>query len=96
MSFIEELYYGNINPNEKKKMQDSSYVLAMKQFCENEKKLSEQLTDDNLKLFNELINSHDTVTAYNGFENFRIGIILGVRFMTECFKSDVDSVLRDI
>lgn len=96
MSFIEELFYGNINPNEKRFAQDSEYARALRRFCDNEKKLSEQLSGDNLKLFNDLINAHDEVTACISVEYFKIGIILGVQLMTDCFKYDADMVLNDI
>ncbi len=90
MSFIEELFYGNINPNEKRFIKDSEYAIALRRFCENEKELSGQLSGDNLKRFNELINSHDEVSAYTSLENFKIGFILGVQLMTDCFKYNVD------
>ena len=35
--FIEELYYGNINPNAKQFNLSSQYAKAMKTFCDNEK-----------------------------------------------------------
>lgn len=95
MSFIEELFYGNINPNEKRFAQDSEYARALRRFCDNEKKLSEQLSGDNMKLFNDLINAHDEVTAYTSVENFKIGIILGVQLMTDCFKYDADMIFKD-
>lgn len=51
----------------------------MRLFCNNEKKLSEQLSRDNLKLFNNLVNASDGGVACTGIENFKIGFILGVQ-----------------
>lgn len=96
MSFIEELFYGNINPNEKRCSKDSEYARVLKRFCDNEKKLSEQLSGDNLKLFNDLINAHDELTSCISVEYFKIGIILGVQLMTNCFKYDADMIFKDI
>ena len=48
-----------------------------------------------MKLFNDLINAHDEVTAYTSVENFKIGIILGVQLMTDCFKYDADMIFKD-
>jgi len=45
MNFIEELYYGNINPNEKRINPGTQYESALKRLCENEKKLTEKLSD---------------------------------------------------
>ena len=37
MNFIEELYYGNLNPSEKRYDRDSQYAKALETFCKNEK-----------------------------------------------------------
>ena len=37
MNFIEELYYGNINPNEKKPNRNTQLSKAMELFSKNEK-----------------------------------------------------------
>ena len=50
-NFIEELYYGNINPNAKQFNLSSQYAKAMKTFCDNEATLIKELTGDNLDLF---------------------------------------------
>lgn len=51
MNFIEKLYYGNINPNEKQFENNTQFTKALERFCENESKLTEALTRENLKLF---------------------------------------------
>ncbi len=96
MSFIEELYYGNINPNAKKFKRGTQFAKALELFCENESKLTEALTDENLKLFHDLVNASDEITACTGVENFKIGFILGVRIMIDCFKSDENMIFKDI
>ncbi len=35
MNFIEGLYYGNINLNEKRFDRDTQYAKALEQFCKN-------------------------------------------------------------
>lgn len=96
ISFIEELFYGNINPNEKRIVKDSKFERVLKRFCDNEKKLSEQLSGDNMKLFNDLINAHGEVNSYTSVENFKIGFILGVQLITDCFKYNADMIFKDI
>ena len=92
MNFIEELYYGNINPNEKRYKKATPYDKALSIFTANEDKLKEALSGEHLKLFNELINASDEISATSGVENFKIGFILGVQLMADCFKSDAGMI----
>ena len=55
MCTIEELYYGNINPNENHHIKSSQYKNAMRIFCENEKILMDILKGKELKLFASLL-----------------------------------------
>ena len=96
MNFIEELYYGNIDPNRKKFDKNTQFAEALKLFCENESRLNEVLTGDDLRLFHDMVNAGDKITACTGVENFKIGFILGVRIMIDCFKSDEDMIFKDM
>ncbi len=96
MNFIEELYYGNINPNEKRFDIDSRYAKALELFCKNENKLNKKLKGEELQLFNDLVNASDEVIACTGTENFKMGFILGVQLMADCFKYDAKMVFKDI
>lgn len=51
MNFIEELYYGNINPDQKRFEKGTQFAKALELFCENESQLTETLSGENLKLF---------------------------------------------
>ncbi len=95
-SFIEELYYGNINPNAKQFNLSSQYAKAMKIFCENEKILIKELSGDNLNLFNALINAHDEISATNDIENFKLGFRLGVQMICDSLVFDESKIFRDI
>ena len=68
MNFIEELYYGNINPNEKRYKKATPYDKALSIFTANEDKLKEALSGEHLKLFNELVNASDEISATSGVE----------------------------
>lgn len=96
MNFIEELYFGNINPNEKRFDRDSQYARSLEQFCKNENKLNDMLSGEQLKLFNHLVNAHDEITSCTAVEYFKIGFILGVQLMTDCFKYDAKTIFKDI
>ena len=84
MSIIEELYYGNINPNEKHHIKSSQYKNAMRVFCENEEKLMESLDGKQLKLFCDLVNASDEISAVSNIENFKNGFRLGVQMICDC------------
>jgi len=95
MGFIEELYYGNINPNEKRYESNKPYDKAVKAFSDIENKLSKELNGENLKLFNELVNASDEISATSGVENFKIGFRLGVQMMCDILLFNENRVLRD-
>ncbi len=96
MGFIEELYYGNINPNEKGFNQTSQYAKAIRLFCNNEQKLIETLSGKELKLFNDLINASDEISAASSVENFKIGFRLGVQMMCDSLVFEDNKIFRDI
>lgn len=95
-SFIEELYYGNINPNAKQFNLSSQHAKAMKTFCDNEATLIKELTGDNLDLFNALVNAHDEITATSDIENFKLGFRLGVQMICDSLVFDESKIFRDI
>ena len=95
MSFIEELYYGNINPNENRNRKTLHYEKAVQTFSEIECKLTKELNGENLKLFNDLVNASDEISATSGVENFKIGFRLGVLMMCDSLFSDNSIILKD-
>ena len=95
MSFIEELYYGNINPNENRNRKQLPYEKAVRTFSNIESKLTKELNGENLKLFNELVNASDEISATSGVENFKIGFRLGVMMMCDSLLSDNSIILKD-
>ena len=95
MSFIEELYYGNINPNKNRNRKPLPYEKAVKTFSDIESKLTKELNGENLKLFNELVNVSDEISSTSGVENFKIGFRLGVMMMCDSLFSDNSIILKD-
>ena len=96
MSFIEELYYGNINPNEKRCKKATPYDKALNIFTAIEDKLKEALSGEHLKLFNELVNASDEISAASGVENFKIGFRLGVKMMCDSLLFEENKVFKDV
>ena len=95
MSFLDELYYGNINPNENRNQKKLPYEKALKTFSDIESKLTKELNGENLKLFNELVNASDEISATSGVENFKIGFRLGVLMMCDSLLFDNSIILKD-
>lgn len=95
MSFLDELYYGNINPNENRNRKKLPYENALKTFSDIESKLTKELNGENLKLFNELVNVSDEISATSGVENFKIGFRLGVLMMCDSLLADNSIILKD-
>ena len=95
MGFIEELYYGNINPNENRNKRPLPYEKAVKTFSDIENKLTKELNGENLKLFNELVNASDEISATSSAENFKTGFRLGVMMMCDSLLLDNSIILKD-
>ena len=95
MNFLDELYYGNINPNENRNRKTLPYEKAVRTFSDIENKLSKELNGDNLKLFNELVNASDEISATSGVENFKMGFRLGVMMMCDSLLFD-NSIIRKL
>ena len=95
MSFLDELYYGNINPNENRNRRPLPYEKAVRTFSDIESKLSKELNGENLKLFNELVKASDEISATSGVENFKIGFRLCVLMMCDSVFSDNSIILKD-
>ena len=64
------------------------YEKAVRTFSDIESKLSMELNEENLKLFNELVNASDEISATSGVENFKIGFRLGVMMMCDSIFFD--------
>jgi hypothetical protein len=92
---LEELYFGNINPNEKQFIRDSEYAENMQIIADNEEKFTLLLTGKEKDLFLDFVNAQGSVDAITAIENFIIGFRLGVRIGIEIMDGE-DGVLQDI
>lgn len=81
MDFIKSFYYGDVIPYEYSFRKDEQYLKAAKIFSENEKKLSEALSGEELKLFEEFASSASKIDSAGNLENFRLGFSLGVQLI---------------
>ena len=49
-----------------------------------------------MKLFNELVNASDEISATSGFENFKIGFRLGVKMMCDSLLFEENKIFKDV
>jgi hypothetical protein len=101
MNILEDLYYGNINPNEKCFDKKSEYAKFVKIIIDNEEKLIAFLNalpnaEEGRHLFSEMLNAHSEISQFEEFERFAEGFRLGAGIMLETFILPQQSVIRDI
>mgnify|MGYP003179802739 CR=1 FL=1 len=77
LSVLKELYYGNINPHEKR-------VISNLEF-EKHEKLSKTLKNEEKYFFEQLLAAHEEVSSLELLEYFIEEWKLGSRFMLDTF-----------
>jgi len=92
---LEELFFGNINPNKKQFIHNSEYAKNMNIISDNGEKLILLLTGKEKDLFLDFVNAQSAVNAITAIENFIIGFRVEVRIGIEVMD-DEDGVLLDI
>ena len=92
---LEELFYGNIRPNEQSLDRNSELREAVQIYSESEDKLAELLEGKEKKLLLALLNAQGIIDGNLTVENFVKGFRLGARIALE-IMSDEDGCLRDI
>lgn len=81
-NIIEELYFGKINPSERKKASDLGYTDIINRLNEEEKYLDEKLSEEsyqhfqNFKKWMHQAASFDEVEAFKA--GYRIGALMGM------------------
>lgn len=93
MNFIEELYYGNINPNEKRYDKDNHYAKTIRKFCDSENELGKMLKGKPLHLVNDLINASDEIVAITSiYQSVKPDFNPDVEYMKDPLSRDIPSV----
>ena len=77
-TILEDLYYGNIIPNEQQMTPGSELKRAVDRVTRYESQLMEQLKETEQEILTKLIRS----------QNFILGFRLGVRLMAECMDEN--------
>lgn len=87
-NIIEELYYGNIDPQARGCCPKSHVKKASDSLNNLEEKLTEQLAGENKTLFLRFCNAYAEFMGESELDTFIIGFRLGARFMMDTFLSD--------
>ena len=84
MTFLDDLYYGNIKPIDSEFVKNSEFDKALKIFCSCENELHKALDENADETLISLINSHNELLTITGLENFKTGFRLGAKMMCAC------------
>ena len=90
---LENLYFGNITPNDQNVRSGTALKKAMEQSAECEEKLTALLEDKEKALLLRLINAENEIGSTMALENFILGFRLGVRMILEALDEDDGSLL---
>ena len=72
-NFIEEFFYGNIDPQARSTKQNKAVQKQMKILINNEEKLTAALDEENKKLFFDFANAWSVVNGESTLDSFIIG-----------------------
>ena len=86
--FIEELYYGNIDPQLRSTKQNEKCQKQMEILMLNEEFLEENLTGENKKKFLDFCNAWGVVNGESNLDSFIMGFRLGAQFTYDTFVND--------
>lgn len=87
-NIIEELYYGNIDPQDRGYHPQSPVKKVSDSLNDLEEKLTEQLAGENKALFLRFCNVYAEFMGESELDTFITGFRLGARFMMDTFLSD--------
>ena len=88
MNFIEEFYYGNINPQARSSDQNPKVQKDMQTLNESEDFLTDKLTGEEKRRFISYVDAWATVNGESNLDSFITGFRLGARFAFDTFVTD--------
>ena len=83
MNILEDLYYGNISPNERYIKQGSKVEKLVKLICKNEDELNNSLTEKQKETFEKFKDVTSELSCITEREAFTAGFILATRIMMQ-------------
>ncbi|MEE0946860.1 MAG: hypothetical protein U0M42_08570 [Acutalibacteraceae bacterium] len=85
--FIEEFYYGNIDPQARSTKQNKTVQKQMEVLMKTEDLLTNTLTDEPKKWFLDFSNAWSVVNGESNLDSFIMGFRLGANFACDAFIS---------
>lgn len=84
--FIDDFYYGNIEPQNSKLNQNKLFKKKMNVLSESEKELFESLKDDELSLFEHYAEAWSYVNSETARDSFKNGFKIGAKLIIDIFS----------
>ena len=97
-NFIEEYYYGNIEPQARSTKQNKAVQKQMKILMTNEDFLTTALSDENKKQFLDYVNAWSIVNGESNLDSIIMGFRLGAKFKLDTFvtsETPLEDLLRE-
>ena len=92
--FIEQFYYGNIEPQERSTRMNKSAQKQLEIMVNSEEILSKTLTEEMKKLFFDYVDTWHEVNSESNLDSFIMGFRLGAAFTYDTFVS-IDAPFTD-
>lgn len=86
MTTLEDLYFGNIKPNERETQRGSQIDRLVKLMCKNEDALNATLTEQQKETFEKFQDAQRELSLLTERDAFRSGFILATRIMVEVME----------
>ena len=93
--FIEEFFYGNIDPQARSTKQNKAVHKQMEVLMFNEEFLTEALSGENKKKFLDFVNAWGVVNGESNLDSFIMGFRLGTNFTYDTFVA-TDTPFQDL
>ena len=90
MNFIQELFYGNLQPNIRTFSKDSAYAKAISIVNQQEESIPKQLDNDLKSQFFAYADAQSELISITAYESFLDGFLLGAGFMRDTFLVEPD------
>lgn len=90
MSIIEDLWHGNIAPNERFFEKDSEYAAALHEVLQHSKDLQKRLNDEESEILEKLTESMNELCGIGERDAFVRGFALGARIIIEVTNAKIE------
>lgn len=90
MSIIENLWHGNIAPNERFFEKDSEYAAVLHEVLQHSKDLQKRLNDEESEILEKLTECTNEMCGIGERDAFVRGFTLGARIIIEVLNAEIE------